>query len=162
VDASEWTFGEGEEHLLFRKDVGLWDAEVEVRPAPGAEPQCSTGKSMSRLVCDDRWLVTEFRNETSGFEGHGLYGWDVARRKYVGTWVDTMTRWLVIGEGDWDPQRRTLTLDTRATMPGGREIEWRQVTELVDDDTQVYRSFVPGPGGEPFEMMKVTYRRRRA
>jgi len=31
----------------------------------------------------------------------------------------------------------------------------------VDDDTQVYRLFMPAPGGGETESMVVTYRRRR-
>src|SRR5580692_10622765 len=75
----------GPEHRVFEKDVGTWDADVEVR-MPGAPLQTSRGVAVNRLVCGGLWLVGDFRNETSGFEGHGVYGYDPQTKKYVGTW----------------------------------------------------------------------------
>ena len=153
-------FAPGEEHHVFQKDVGVWDAEVEVRPEPGAPPQRSRGESRNAFTCGGRWLLVEFRNET-GFEGRGLYGWDSARRSYVGTWVDSMRGFLAVSEGSWDASARTMTFWTEVQRPDGTPVRWRDVTQTVDADTQVYRSLVPGPDGAEFEMMRVTYRRRR-
>src|SRR5687767_7116392 len=54
------------EHKVFEKDVGLWDAEIEVRPGPGAPVQRSRGVSENRLTCGGAWLVTDYRAD-SGF-----------------------------------------------------------------------------------------------
>jgi hypothetical protein len=141
-----------DEQDVFRKDVGTWDAELEIRPEPGQPPQRSQGVSVGRLIAGGRWLVVDFKNQTTGFEGHGVYGWDAAKKKYVGTWVDDMRASLTVLEGDWDPAQRTMTFHAE---------RWREVTTTVDDDTQIYRLFFPGPDGKDFEMMTVTYRRRR-
>jgi hypothetical protein len=55
---------------------------------PGAPPQSSRGVIVNRLVCGGLWLVSEFHNETTGFDGHGIFGYDVQKKKYVGTWID--------------------------------------------------------------------------
>jgi hypothetical protein len=143
---------------VFEKDLGIWDAEVEVRPQPGAAAQRSQGVSVNRLL-GGRWLVTDFKNDTSGFEGHGIYGWDVAKQKFVGTWVDSMRGSLVITDGNWDPARRTMTYRGEMTM-GERKISWREQTQSIDSDTQIFRSFLALPDGGEHEMMTVTYRRR--
>ena len=143
------------EHEVFRKDVGTWDASVEVRPEPGQPPQRSQGVSVNRLISGGKWLVAEFKND-SGFEGHGVYGWDPARGKYVGTWVDDMRSSIYVAEGEWDAATRTMTFRFEV-----RGMRWRETTETVDADTQIFRSFMPGPDGKEFEMMTVTYRRRR-
>lgn len=145
---------------LFAKDVGIWDAEVEVRPQPGAPPQHSRGVSVNRLV-GGRWLIADFKNETSGFEGHGIYGWDAAKQKFVSTWVDSMRSSLVVAEGTWDPGSRTMTYRGELTM-GDKKLSWREETQSLDADTQLFRSFVTLPNGGEHEMMIVTYRRRRA
>lgn len=142
---------------VFEKDVGTWDAEVVVRPGPGAPEQRSKGVAVSRLV-GERWLVTDFKNET-GFEGHGIFGWDASRKAYVGTWIDPMRTFLTIMEGAWDPETRTMTFHAEARLPDGRTLTWREQTERVDDQTQVFRQLWALPGGE-HEMMHVTYRRR--
>jgi hypothetical protein len=142
---------------VFEKDVGTWTAEIEVRPQPGGEPVRSKGVSTSRLACGGRWLVTDYQAD-SGFEGHGVYGWDAAKSAYVGTWVDNMRTFLAISTGAWDAEKKIMTFTTEAVV-GERTIRWREVTETVDADHQIYRSFMPGPDGE-FEMMTVRYARR--
>ena len=153
--------GPGPEHQVFAKDVGTWDAEIEIRFAPGASPERQKGTARNRLACGGLWLVSDFVSETSGFEGHGVYGFDPARGKYVGTWVDSARSFLVVSEGSYDAASRIMTFTTEATIAPGRSMRWRETTETLDADTQVWRSFMPAPDGSEFEMMTVTYRRRR-
>jgi hypothetical protein len=96
----------------------------------------------------------------SGFEGHGIYGFDPVRGKYVGTWVDTMRTSLAQLEGTWDADKRTMTFVGEMKTPDGRTVRWREVTEHVDALTQVYRSIVPMPDGSEHVAIEVTYRRR--
>jgi hypothetical protein len=153
--------GPGPEHAVFQKDVGTWDASIEIRMGPG-EPQRSSGVATSRLACGGTWLITDFINESTGFEGHGVYGWDPRKGSYVGTWVDPMRSFLAVGEGSWDAAAKVMTFRFEAELsPGAPPMRWREVTETRDPDTQVFRSFMPGPGGSELEVMTVTYRRRR-
>jgi hypothetical protein len=141
---------------ILAEDVGLWKASVEVRPAPGVPVQASEGTMRSRMC--GPWLVTDFKNETSGFEGHGIYGWDSVEGRYVATWVDPMRRSLVIMLGKWDPPSHTMTFVGEMTRPDGSSMRWREVTERPDNDVRIFRSFVPSSGGE-FEVMTVHYQK---
>lgn len=143
---------------LFEKDIGTWDGEVEVRPYPGADPQTSKGV-MTNRVLGGRWLVSDFKND-SGFEGHGVYGWDDAKQRYVGTWVDGMRGQLVIAEGSFDDASRTMTYRIELTHDG-KTFTARDVTQMVDDNTQVFRSFIEMGDAPPHEVVTATYRRRR-
>ncbi len=145
---------------VFRKDEGVWDAETEIRPAPGAPVIRQKGVSTNRLIGGGRWLVVEYRSE-SGFEGHGVYGWDAAKATYTGAWVDSMQTCIARSEGTWDPAARTMTFVTDATH-GGRTIRYREITQTRDDGTQVYRNLVPVPGSGEFEMIRTVYRARPA
>lgn len=145
----------GPEHRVFEKDVGEWDARVEVYVGP--VPSASTGRMSTRLACGGLWLVSDYRGD-SGFEGHGMWTWDPQKRKYVGVWADGMTTFVAPGEGTWDPATRTMTFHYEAKL-GDRLVRWRQTTQTVDDDTQVFRSFMPDTATK--EMMKATYTRRR-
>jgi hypothetical protein len=139
------------------QDAGEWRALVEVRPGPDAPVQTSEGRMRSRMC--GPWLVSDFKNETSGFEGHGIYGWDGLLGKYVGTWVDPMRKSLVVMEGAWDPEKRALTYIGEMKRPDGTRIRWREVTERPTEDLRVFRSFVPVPGGGEYEVMTVRYER---
>jgi hypothetical protein len=144
---------------LFEKDVGTWDGEIEVRVDPAAEPQRSSGVMTNQLI-GDRWLVTEFKNETTGFEARGIYGWDDAQQAYVGTWIDSMRSSLVIGQGTLDLDSNTMTY--RFEVPQGDKIQrWRDVTHFVDDDNQVFRSFLELHPGKEHAVVTAKYRRRR-
>ncbi|MFT3769524.1 MAG: DUF1579 domain-containing protein [Minicystis sp.] len=148
----------GPEHEVFNKDVGTWDAEIEVRH--GGTTQKNRGVAVNKLACNGMWLVTDFRTESGDFEGHGVYGYDPQQKKYVGTWVDPMRTSLAKMEGTWDAEKQTMTYTGELSMPQGT-MRWREVTETVDADTQVFHQMMPGPDGGEIETMTVTYRRRK-
>jgi hypothetical protein len=147
------------ELAVLAADVGTWDAEVLIRPSPGEPTARSTGVMINRLTCGGRWLVSDYRDPKTAFEGHGVYGYDPARRCFVGTWVDTERTFLELGEGHWDEPSRTMTYQWQVSM-GGRTLRWREVTEKGVPDVLVFRSFMPTPDGTEYEMMTVTYHRR--
>jgi hypothetical protein len=142
---------------LLAADAGVWQATVHVRPGPGSPLQASDG-TMSSRMCGP-WLVSDFKNETSGFEGHGVYGWDSVERRYVGTWVDPMRRTIVVMLGRWDEATKSMTYVGEMSRPDGSRMRWREVTERPEDDLRVFRSFVPSADGTEFEVMTVQYRR---
>ncbi len=143
---------------VFEKDVGVWDAEVEIRPAPGAPAIRQSGVSTNRRISGGRWLVVDYRAD-SGFEGHGVYGGDSGTGKYTGVWVDSAQSTIARSEGTWDAARRTMTFVTEARHEG-RTLRYREITETHDDGSQTYRNLVPMPDGTEHEMIRTIYRRR--
>jgi hypothetical protein len=148
----------GPEHAVLAKDVGTWDGAVTIR-MPGTPPQESRGVSVNRLVCGGLWLVMDFRNETTGFEGHGIFGYDPQKKKYVGTWIDPMRTFLAPMDGTWDAASKTMTYVVHHSVPHG-PMQWREVTQTMDDATSLFRVFMAPPGAPEAEVMTVTYRRR--
>jgi Protein of unknown function (DUF1579) len=142
---------------VIRADVGTWDADLEVTPAPGMAPVKSKGVATSRLV-GDRWLVVDIESD-GGFAGHGVYGWDAATGEYVSMWVDSMQSSPARGRGHWDPANATMTYEVEA-WHAGQIIRYREQTERVSADTHVYRNLLPTPDGGEFEMIRTVYRRR--
>ncbi len=153
--------GPGPEHDLLKSDVGTWDASIEVNLVPGAPPQDSKGVARNRLACGGLWLITDFLNETTGFEGHAIYGYDPAKGKYVGTWVDPMRTFIAVSEGTYDLATKTMTMWFETPGPQGKPLKWREVTTRPDADTRVWRSIMSGPTGQEMEVMKAVYTRRK-
>jgi hypothetical protein len=149
----------GPEHDVLRSDVGSWETLSETRMAPEATAQMSRGTATNRLACGGRWLISEFKNDT-GFEGHGVYGYDAAKGKYTGVWFDATRTSVVVLEGTYDAATRVMTMHGALERPDGTTLRWREVTERPNPDTRIFRSFMPGTEGE-FEMLTVTYHRRR-
>jgi hypothetical protein len=148
----------GKEFELLKDDAGAWDATITVTPSPGAAPQESTGRMTGRLISGGRWLVTDFKNHTTGFEGHGIYGYNAGTKRYVGTWVDDMRSDIYVGSGEWDEACQTMTYSWSTTLPNGQTMQWKETTVRVSANERIFRVLFPGPGGE-FEMMRALYRR---
>ena len=142
---------------IFQKDVGTWDADMEITPAPGMPPVQAKGVATARLV-GDRWLVIDVESD-AGFAGHGVYGWDAATDEYTSLWVDSMQSSPARGRGRWDPDTATMTYEVEA-WSRGLTIRYREHTEHRADGSQLYRNVVLGPDGGEFEMIHTVYRRR--
>jgi len=153
----------GPEHEHLKKSVGVWDATVEMAEAPGKPPAVSKGTETNALLGGGLWLVTDFKSEMMGqpFEGHGVAGYDPAKKKYVGTWVDSWTTTLGISEGTFDPATKKETAVMEAPDQTGKMITMKMETEWKDDDTRVFTMWSPGPDGKDFAGLKITYKRRK-
>jgi hypothetical protein len=86
---------------------------------------------------------------------------------YTGVWVDPMRSSLIVMSGIWDAATKTMTMRGTMQRPDGATQPWRETTQLVDAQTQVFRTFMAGPGGAggagatETEVMTVTYRRAK-
>ena len=100
----------GPEHAALKPQAGEWDATVESFMAPGQPPLLSKGTETGTMI-GDFWLVSDFKSDMMGqpFTGHGTLGYDPAKKKYVSTWIDSMTPTLSLGESDYDAATHTFT-----------------------------------------------------
>ena len=153
----------GLEHDLLKKDVGVWDATVEMFMAPGAAPALSKGTETVSML-GGFWQLGQFKAEMMGqpFEGLGTTGYDPAKRKYVGTWVDTMTPSIATVEATYDAAKKTMTGIMEGVGPSGERTKMRETTEWKDADNRVFTMYgQPGPDGKEPVAMRITYKRRR-
>lgn len=149
----------GPEHEILKRDVGTWDATTEMS-MPGLQPMTMTGVETSTLMAG-RWLVTEWTSDMMGqpFEGHGIAGWDPAKKAYVTVWVDSMNAEISHGESTYDPETDSLTgwMEMRDLLGGKSKV--KTVEEWPDENTRIVKIFGPDGGDEPF--MTFTYERRK-
>jgi hypothetical protein len=151
----------GPEHAMFKDDAGTWDAVVEVF-IPGAPPSSSKGVESNVVGCGGLCLITDFKGDMMGttFHGHGTTTYDVAKKKYVGSWTDSMSTGLATIEGTYDPAKKALTAWFEGPDMTGKVMKSRSVTEYKDKDTRVFSMYGPGPDGKEALGMKITYKRR--
>jgi len=142
---------------VLAADVGTWDTELEITPYPGADPVRTAGRAVNRLV-GGRWLVSDQATD-SGFEGHGVYGWDPAAGTFVSAWVDAMGGGIARGTGTWDAGAGTMTYEVTVDY-GGRSVSYREITERHADGSRTYRNVAPTPDGAVHETIRGTYRPR--
>ncbi len=158
----EWMIKPTEQHKVLKKDVGTWDATVKVWPMPDAEPMESKGVEKNRLLKGGLWLITRFEGEVIGmpFIGMGTFGYDPAEKKYVGTWIDTMTPHMMITKSDYDEKTKTMTgiSETRDVMTG-EKYNAKMISRYSDDNTRVMEMHRKGEDGKEWKVMEINYKR---
>jgi hypothetical protein len=152
----------GPEHAVLKEHAGVWDATVESFMAPGQPPVLSKGIETGTMV-GDFWLVSDFKTEIMGtpFTGRGTLGFDPAKKKYVSSWVDSMTPTLSLGESHYDAATRTFTGWLDGLDYAGKPAKIKAVTVLKDPATRVFTMSLPGPDGKEMTAMRITYTRRK-
>ena len=103
----------GPEHEALKQLVGTFDALVHAGPTP------EKGSVTTKLMDNGLWAVMDFQSQMMGmpFVGHEVIGYDLAKKKYVSTWVDSMTSHMFVSEGTWDAAKKTLTMTTLEPDP---------------------------------------------
>jgi hypothetical protein len=91
-------------------------------------------------------------------------GYDPIKKKYVGTWIDTISPFLQTMEGTYDEKTKTSTMmATGVDMATGKESKSKMVTRHVSADERVFEMMMPveGKENEWWKMMEVKYTRRK-
>ena len=153
----------GPEHDVLKADVGTWDAKVEMTFAPGMQPVVSKGVETNVLGCGGLCLISDFKGDVmpgQPFHGHGFTVWDPAKKKYVGTWTDSMSAGIGLGESSYDASARKATGWMEIPDPTGKPLKTRMVVEYAADGSRVMTSYMTGPDGKEFMNMKISYTRK--
>ena len=151
----------GPEHAVLKEDAGTWDASIEML-MPGAPPTPSKGVEVSTVGCNGLCVATEFKGEVMGapFQGAGVTTWDPQKKKYIGSWTDSMTSGLAMTEGTWDAATKTLN-STMTTPDGAGGTVALRSTVVYSEGKRVFTLHMPGPDGKEAPSMRITYTRRK-
>jgi uncharacterized protein DUF1579 len=152
----------GPEHEVLKQEVGTWDCVVEMLE-PGKPPVVTKGTETVSLMTGGLWTMTDFKATimNAPFQGHGQNGFDPGKKKYVTSWVDSMSPGLILGEYSYDAKTKTMKGSMEGPDATGKTMKMNQTTEWKDADTRVFTLFVPGPDGKDIPNMRITYKRRK-
>lgn len=150
------------DHQRLARQVGVWDAALEYLDFNTGRPARSKGTSVRKQPLGPLWLVDSFQAEVMGmpFKGMGTTGYDPAKKKLVGTWVDSMTPSLLVVEGSWDAAGKVMTLSGTGVGQDGEPARTTLRTTVRSDDEHVFEMFTQLPDGKDVKLMTITYTRR--
>jgi Protein of unknown function (DUF1579) len=151
----------GPEHQILKEDEGTWAATVEVF-MPGAPAMTSKGMETNRIGCGGLCLISDFKSDMMGmpFEGHGTTVYDPAKKKYVGSWSDSMSAGMMLGESTYDAATKTVTGWMEGPDMTGKVTRSKSVVEYKDG-TRVMSMYTTGPDGKEGLTMRITYARQK-
>jgi len=88
----------------------------------------SKGVEVNALGLGGLWLITEFKCDTAGmpFEGRGLFGYDPAVKKHVGTWVDNTGYWQAVSSGTCPDGCKTVTSTFKGQGMDGKPAAFKE------------------------------------
>ena len=153
----------GPEHELLKMDEGTWDAVIEMSP-PGAPVMTSKGTETSMVGCGGLCLITDFKGEMMPgvpFQGHGVTTYDTSKKKYVGSWTDSMLAGMLMSEGTYDAATKVMTSWAEGPDPTGAVQKSKATVSYSDADHRTMTMFVKAPDGTEMQMMKISYTRRK-
>ncbi len=150
------------EHQVLAEDVGTWDAEMTLWIPGLPDPVTSKGVEVNELLDGGMWVLSKFESELFGqkFVGRGQFGYDPISKKYVGTWIDTMSPHLSTMQGTYDAATKTLTMEVRSIGPDGKPMISKSVAKTISADKRTYETFEKREGDEWVKTMSVVYTRR--
>jgi len=154
------------EHKILAEDAGTWDATIKsYMGGPGAEPTVSKGSEVNEVALGGLWVISKFKGEFAGmkFEGQGQSGYDPIQKKFIGTWIDSMSPTVMLLEGTYDAKTKTMTYKGTGVEPNsGTKYSQRMVTTTKDDGTRVFTLYMKFDGAdEEVKSMEVTYTKRK-
>jgi hypothetical protein len=118
---------------------------------------------VNTIGCGGLCLISTFKAQMMGgaFEGHGLTTYDPAKKKYVGSWTDSMSTGMAVGESTYDAAKKTWTGWMEGPDMTGKVTRSRSVIEWKGENTRVFRMYGAGPDGKEVLGMTITLTRRK-
>ena len=151
-----------QEHSWLQKFTGEWRTESKGTMGPDQPPMQCSGKLSSRKL-GEFWIVNEMKGEMSGAPMTGIQtiGYDEVKKKYVGTWVDSMTAFIWQYEGSVDSSGKVLTLDADGPnfMGDGKLTKFQDVYEFRSADEILMTSRMLASDGNWVTFMSGTAKR---
>ena len=151
------------EHAWLQQFVGEWESECEMFMEPGKPPTKSKGSESTRSI-GGFWILADNKSSFMDMPFTGLMtlGYDPEKKKYVGTWVDSVNSYLWKYEGTVDAAGKTLTLETEGPCHNapGKLSKFKEVVEFKSKDRKVFSSSMQGEDGKWVTMMTINYQRR--
>jgi Protein of unknown function (DUF1579) len=152
-----------EQHKMLQKHVGKWNLVLKSWMAPGQPPQESKGTAEGTSLLGGRYVESRVTSEFMGkpFSGVGITGYDKTKKKFVGTWIDSMSTGMMRSEGTADATGKVMTTQAVSTDPlTGKDARMRIVSKWESDDKLV-EEFYEKRGGKEMKMMEITYTRAK-
>ena len=160
-----------ENHKLLAELVGDWTYTVKMWMAPGAPPSESKGTATRKAEMGGRYFIAHVsgkfqmpgpdgKMQDVDFKGMAVEGYDNAKKKFVSSWIDSLSTGIMLAEGTYDPATKTFTYHADYHMAPGVITKVRETVKITDKDHHVMEWFEER-GGQEVKTMEIAYTRKK-
>lgn len=152
----------GDQHKVLKKMVGKWNVSMKSWMDPKQPPMESKGTAEAKPILGDRFVQMSFNSTfmDKPFSGIATNGYDNVKKKYVGTWIDSMSTGIMRSEGTADANGNMTAEGVAADPMTGKESKMKIVGTWQGDDKLV-EEFFEKKGGKEQKTMEITYTRAK-
>ncbi|HEV8611341.1 MAG TPA: DUF1579 domain-containing protein [Thermoanaerobaculia bacterium] len=153
----------GPEHKKLEAMVGTWDTTAKMWMDPSAPPQESKGVAENKMVLGGRFLEQSFEGTMMNqpFTGKGYTGYDLYKKQYVSTWMDSMGTMIMSATGNTDPSGKLTMTGSMDDYMTGKKMDFKETMTMVDNDHQMFEMWMTGPDGKMFKTLEIHYMRKK-
>jgi len=153
----------GAPHKQLASLAGHWTTRTRAWMEPGKPPVEGKGTCEQKMILDGHYLQQEYTGEMMGspFTGINLIGYDNHVKKYVSTWIDSMSTAIYYFQGKASADGKTITQEASYDDPVRGPMAWRSVTRIVNENTLEMEMFLTPKGGKEEKMMEMTVARAK-
>ena len=149
------------EHEFLKKFAGEWTSKSK---AVGSDAEYSGSIKSSML--GEFWVVNKMRGDMGGmkFDAIQTIGYDEKKKKYVGTWIDTMMnhRWHYEGSVDDAGTKLVLVAEGPDMMGEGNTTKYRDSYEFKSADLAIATSEMMNADGKWVTFMTGEVKRKKS
>ncbi len=153
----------GAPHKRLASMAGSWSTKTTAWMEPDKPPVEGTGTCEQKMLLGGRYLEQTYTGEMMGntFTGINVIGYDNYTKKYVSTWIDTMSTGIYYFEGTASANGKSITQRSSYVDPVRGPMVWRSVSRMVDANTIKYEMYITPKRGKEEKMMEMTLTRKR-
>jgi uncharacterized protein DUF1579 len=156
--------GPAKQHEWLQQFVGEWESEAEGTAEPG-QPAMKCNGTMSSRMLGGFWVISEVKADMMGTTMNAIQtiGYDPAKKKYIGTWVDSMMNYMWKYEGTVDTTGKILTLEAEGPnfIAEGKVTKFRDAYECKSKDHIIATSSMLGDDGKWITFMTGNAHRKK-
>jgi hypothetical protein len=147
------------EHRLLKDHAGTWKVACKFYMDP-SQPPMETKATETIEMVGEFWTVSKYQTEFMGapFVGRATLGYDPHQKKWVSTWIDSMSPVLFHLTGD--QKGDTITMKGKAfSCMTNSVLEHRTTEKHISKNEHVFEMFCTMPDGKEVKMMTNHYKR---
>ena len=160
-----------ENHKMLADLNGNWNFVTKfwMNGDPTSKPQESKGTAVRKSLMGGRYFAMDVKGKMQmpgpdgkmkdmDFTGMSLEGYDNAKQKFVGAWIDSMGTGIMMTEGTYDAATKSLTSTGEFQMSPTMKMKIREVLKITDKDHMTFEWY-EDRGGKEVKTMEIAYTR---